>query len=74
MLGRHGSVCHSAARARELRKLGHEVRPDADVKAYVKRNKNDAADAVAFSPRRCSSQAGTQLLDARFGVEGRDFS
>jgi transposase len=33
--------------ARELTKLGHEVRlmPEKDVKAYVKRNKNDAADA-----------------------------
>src|SRR6202142_3980201 len=31
--------------ARELRKLGHEVRlmPAKEVKAYVKRNKNDAA-------------------------------
>src|ERR1022692_3098078 len=36
--------------ARELRKLGHEVRlmPANDVKAYVKRNKNDAADAEAI--------------------------
>jgi transposase len=36
--------------ARELRKLGHEVRlmPARDVKAYVKRNKNDAADAEAI--------------------------
>ena len=36
--------------ARELRKLGHEVRlmPAKDVKAYVKRNKNDAADAAAI--------------------------
>ena len=35
--------------ARELRKLGHEVRlmPAKDVKAYVKRNKNDAIDAEA---------------------------
>src|ERR1700676_1912432 len=35
--------------ARELRKLGHEVRlmPAKDVKAYLKRNKNDAADAGA---------------------------
>src|SRR5450631_2942969 len=35
--------------ARELRKLGHEVRlmPAKDVKAYLKRNKNDAADAEA---------------------------
>ena len=36
--------------ARELIKLGHEVRlmPAKDVKAYVKRNKNDAADAEAI--------------------------
>jgi transposase len=36
--------------ARELTKLGHEVRlmPARDVKAYVKRNKNDAADAEAI--------------------------
>jgi transposase len=36
--------------ARELSKLGHEVRlmPAKDVKAYVKRNKNDAADAEAI--------------------------
>src|SRR5471030_766368 len=36
--------------ARELRKLGHEVRlmPAKDVKAYLKRNKNDAADAAAI--------------------------
>src|SRR6202163_2173144 len=36
--------------ARELRKLGHEVRlmPARDVKAYLKRNKNDAADAAAI--------------------------
>ena len=33
--------------ARELTKLGHQVRlmPAKDVKAYVKRGKNDAADA-----------------------------
>ena len=37
--------------ARELAKLGHQVRlmPAKDVKAYVKRNKNDAADAEAIS-------------------------
>src|SRR6188768_3044548 len=36
--------------ARELTKLGHQVRlmPAQDVKAYVKRNKNDAADAEAI--------------------------
>ena len=36
--------------ARELAALGHEVRlmPAQYVKAYVKRNKNDAADAAAI--------------------------
>jgi transposase len=36
--------------ARELRALGHEVRlmPPQYVKAYVKRGKNDAADAAAI--------------------------
>jgi transposase len=36
--------------ARELRALGHDVRlmPPGYVKAYVKRNKNDAADAAAI--------------------------
>jgi len=36
--------------AREITKLGHEVRliPPAYVKAYVKRQKNDAADAAAI--------------------------
>src|SRR4029453_11769259 len=36
--------------ARELGALGHQVRlmPPAYVKAYVKRNKNDAADAEAL--------------------------
>jgi transposase len=38
---------------RELQAVGHEVRlmPAQYVKAYVQRNKNDAADAWAFSPR-----------------------
>src|SRR5213082_1562057 len=36
--------------ARELTRLGHEVHlmPAKDVKAYVKRNKNDGADAAAI--------------------------
>ena len=36
--------------ARELARLGHDVRlmPAKDVKAYIKRNKNDAADAAAI--------------------------
>ena len=35
--------------ARELKKIGHDVRlmPAKDVKAYVKRNKNDSVDAAA---------------------------
>jgi transposase len=39
--------------ARELTKLGHELRlmPARDVKAHVKRNKNDAADAEAEPAR-----------------------
>ena len=54
--------------ARELTKLGHQVK---DVKAYVKRNKNDAADAEAIceAARRptvrfvqIKSNGGSQLL------------
>jgi hypothetical protein len=48
--------------ARELTKLGHEVglTPAKDVKAYVKRDKNDAADAKAiceavWRPVRCEN-------------------
>lgn len=45
-----GACATSHYWARELAKLGHEVRlmPARDVKAYVKRNKNDAADAAAI--------------------------
>src|SRR3974377_846643 len=56
--------------ARELTKLGHEVRlmPAKDVKAYVKRNKNDAAlrrsvrrydvrPCVSYKSNRPSSRA-----------------
>jgi transposase len=51
--------------ARELRKLGHEVRlmPAKDVKAYVKRHKNDAVDAEA------SCEAGSPADDAICGDE-----
>jgi transposase len=45
-----GGVCHSALRVRELQSVGHEVRLMAAQygKAYVQRNKNDAADAAAI--------------------------
>jgi transposase len=49
--------------ARELTKLGHEVRlmPAKDVKAYVKRNKNDAADAEAICEAvTCSERSEEQ--------------
>ena len=47
--------------ARELKKLGHDVRliPASYVKAYVKRGKNDAADTAAIREavrgHRCAS-------------------
>src|SRR6516164_721000 len=46
-----GGVCATAHYwGRELRALGHEVRlmPAQYVKAYIKRNKHDAADAEAI--------------------------
>ena len=52
--------------ARELTKLGHQVRlmPAKDVKAYVKRNKHDAADAEAIceAVRRPTMRFGKQKL------------
>src|SRR5512133_2880090 len=61
--------------ARELGALGHEVRlmPAQYVKAYIKRNKHDAADAEAiceavqrptmrFVPVKTAKQQATQLL------------
>src|SRR5262250_2103504 len=61
--------------ARELRALGHEVRlvPAQYVKAYIKRNKHDAADAEAiceavgrptmrFVPVKTAEQQATALL------------
>src|SRR3974377_1915561 len=63
--------------ARELTKLGHEVRlmPAKDAKAYVKRNKNDAADAEGICeaggrPTMCfvqvkSAEQQAQLMQHR---------
>src|SRR5213080_2552303 len=64
--------------ARELGALGHEVRlmPAQYVKAYVKRNKNDAADAEAiceavqrptmrFVPVKTAEQQVLQVLAAQ---------
>ena len=47
---RHGGVRHGALLGAEISGLGHEVRmmPPAYVKAYVRRQKNDAADAAAI--------------------------
>src|SRR5260370_32597821 len=44
--------------ARELTKLGHEIRlmPAKDVKAYVKRNKNDAAEPEAICEAVCQPE------------------
>src|SRR3984893_2245583 len=56
----HGGLCYWA---RELTKLGHEVRlmPAKDVKGYVKRNKNDAADAEAI----CEAVGRKRLSDGK---------
>jgi transposase len=68
--------------ARELTKLGHQVRlmPAKDVKAYVKRNKNDAAEAEAIceAARRptirfvqLKSVADSFRCVAEFGLSGQ---
>jgi transposase len=58
--------------SRELQALGHTVRliPPAYVKPYVKRHKNDAADAVSSRPSlRALSPVGSPTFDgARYGV------
>ena len=57
--------------ARQLTRLGHEVRlmPPQYVKAYVKTNKHDAADAEACCARRSAPTtevgAGSQARDTR---------
>src|SRR6185437_4098784 len=73
--GRYGGVCDGALLGRELAALGHEVRlmPAQYVKAYIKRNKNDAADAEAiceavvrptmrFVPAKTAEQQAALLL------------
>ena len=52
--------------ARELTKLGHQVRlmPAKDVKAYVKRNKNNAATPKRFV-KRCAAQPCGLLRSSR---------
>ena len=58
-------ACGSAHHwARELIKLGHDARmmPPAYVKPYVRRQKNDAADAAGIC------EAVTRALSRRFGL------
>jgi transposase len=68
--------------ARELTKLGHEVRlmPAKAVKAYVKRNKNDAAHKTQTPSNRIrpcgelmppglfGSMTGRPVVDARYAI------
>ena len=59
--------------ARELTKLGHKVRlmPARDVKAYVKRNKNDAADAEAICEAVRRPSTAPQLQDSKDDISRR---
>ena len=59
--------------ARELTKLGHQVRlmPAKDVKAYVKRNKNDAADAEAICEAVCAPSVLHRLRASQAGTATR---
>ena len=69
-------ACASAHHwARELREFGHQVRlmPASYVKPYVKRQKNDAADAEAIreaGDKGCDGRTGQQ--DRTNGVEDHD--
>ena len=59
--------------ARELTKLGHEVRlmPAKDVKAYVKHNKSDAALSDASLRRKTMFGLGaTADIGRRYGLDG----
>ena len=61
--------------ARELKALGHEVRlmPPSYVKPYVKRQKNDMADAAAICEAVTYSQ-GTDQFPAEVGAVCRSFT
>ena len=75
--GRYGSPRDRALLGRELNALGHKVKlmPPATVKAFVKRNNNDAADAEAIceaitrpSMRFVPVKATEQSVDAASGA------